>query len=77
MLHMQATQDAKSDTPVAEPGGEGGDTPAERRCTYMDLALCLTSGLDDKALHVLITAALPPLQVCMISPDLTWLPCHY
>ncbi|KAK9815144.1 hypothetical protein WJX73_008694 [Symbiochloris irregularis] len=37
-------------------------SPTERRCTYLDLGLCLAPGLDDRALHVLVTAALPALQ---------------
>ena len=58
---LQATQEGRADLPSGDT--EGGETPDERRCTYLDLALCLTPGLDDQALHVLVTAALPALQV--------------
>ena len=62
-MHDQVTKDAKAELPPANPITEGGDSPAERRCTFMNLALALLPGLDDRALGVLCTAALPALQV--------------
>ena len=62
-MHDQVTKDAKAELPPADPITEGGDSPAERRCTFMNLALALLPGLDDRALGVLCTAALPALQV--------------
>ena len=62
-LLWQVTKDAKAELPPSDPITEGGDSPAERRCTFMNLALALLPGLDDRALGVLCTAALPALQV--------------
>lgn len=42
---------------------EGGDTPTEQRCTFMEAALALAGGLEDKALATLYKAAKPGLQV--------------
>lgn len=40
---------------------EGGDSPTERRCTFMHLLLTLFSGLNDEALHMLYKAAKPAI----------------
>ena len=42
---------------------EGGENPSERRCTFMELALCLAPGLSMPAIRVLYKAAAPALQV--------------
>ena len=68
---MQVTQDAKAELPPADALTEGGDTPSQRRCTFMALALALLPGLDDAALGVLCTASLPALQVA--HPLYLWL----
>ena len=40
---------------------EGGDSPTERRCTFMHLLLTLFSGLNEEALHMLYKAAKPAI----------------
>lgn len=52
------------DEAAGVPGGrEGGDTPSARKCTYMELALCLAPGLDVNGIGILYKAAKPALQV--------------
>jgi ribosomal RNA-processing protein 12 len=41
---------------------EGGDTDAERRCTFTEAALCLAGGLDAAGAGVLYRAALPGIE---------------
>ena len=41
---------------------EGGDTDTERRCAFLEAALALAGGLDDKGLATLLKAAKPGLQ---------------
>ena len=66
LVPEQVTQDAKADLPPPDALQEGGDTPGQRRCTFMNLALALLPGLDDRALGVLCSAALPALQVSWV-----------
>ena len=50
------------------PGArEGGDTPSARKCTYMELALCLAPGLDINGIGILYKAAKPALQVSYMT----------
>ena len=42
---------------------EGGDTALARRCTFMDLALCVAGGLDTAGISTLYKAAMPALKV--------------
>ncbi len=42
---------------------EGGDTASARKCTFMELALCLAPGLDVNGISILYKAAKPALQV--------------
>ena len=57
------TRDAAGDVPMEEGAvKEGGETPLERRCTFMELALALAPGLDLPAMAVLYKAATPALQ---------------
>lgn len=54
------------DEAAGVPGGrEGGDTPSARKCTYMELALCLAPGLDVNGIAILYKAAKPALQVSL------------
>jgi hypothetical protein len=51
--------DAAAAEVPADAVQEGGDTPAARRGTFLDLALCLAGGLNDAGLATLFkTAAL-------------------
>ena len=55
------------DAAAGVPGGrEGGDTPSARKCTYMELALCLAPGLDVNGIAILYKAAKPALQVQLL-----------
>lgn len=60
----QASADAAAGLPAASAGGEGGATPSEQRCTFLELALALGPGLDARGVGTLFRAALPGLQVC-------------
>lgn len=62
-LHAQVVEDAKAEVPVPDASKEGGENPSERRCTFMELALCLMPGLPAAAVNVLYKAASPSLQV--------------
>ena len=56
---MQVVNDAAAPAVPADALQEGGDTPAARRGTFLDLALCLAGGLSDAGLATLFkTAAL-------------------
>ena len=57
------TEQARSGELGPDAVVEGGDTPTERRCTFMEAALALAGGLDDGALATLHKAARPGLQV--------------
>lgn len=49
--------------PAADAIKEGGENPVERRCTFMELALCLMPCLSPAAVNVLYKVAAPSLQV--------------
>eukprot|EP00873_Tetraselmis_striata_P019446 jgi/Tetstr1/439710/TSEL_028129.t1 len=58
---IKVTQDSNSE--FATSGvTEGGDTPTERRCTFMELALCVGGGLDTAGITTLYKAAIPGLK---------------
>ena len=44
---------------------EGGDTGSARKCTFMELALCLAPGLDANGISILYKSAKPALQVSL------------
>ena len=72
---LQVVEDSKAEVPVADAVQEGGENPSERRCTFMELALCLAPGLDVSAVNVLYRAAAPALQVrlsCSYSTVWCW-----
>jgi hypothetical protein len=59
MFRVQVVNDAAAAGAAADTVREGGDTPAARRGTFLDLALCLAGGLHDSGLATLFkTAAL-------------------
>ena len=45
---------------------EGGDTSSARKCTFMELALCLAPGLDQNGIGILYKTAKPALQVILM-----------
>ncbi|GAB4822579.1 hypothetical protein N2152v2_009625 [Parachlorella kessleri] len=59
---IKVTEQAQSGELGPDAVLEGGDTPTERRCTFMEASLALAGGLDDKALATLHKAARPGLQ---------------
>ena len=59
---VQASEDAAAGLPTASAGGQGGATPGEQRCTFLELALALGPGLDARGVGTLFRAALPGLQ---------------
>lgn len=60
---LQVGEDAAAGVPASGVAREGGDTPTARKCTYMELALCLAPGLDVNGISILYKAAKPSLQV--------------
>ena len=59
----QIASDAAAELPAADAVTAGGENPSERRCTFLDLALYLSSGLDASAIAILYKAIRPVLQV--------------
>ena len=59
----QVTQDALAEVPAADALTEGGDSPSEQRCTFLELALALAGSLDAPAIGMLYKAVKPALQV--------------
>ena len=51
---------------------EGGDTASARKCTFMELALCLAPGLDVNGISILYKSAKPALQVTLLSLHAVW-----
>lgn len=47
---------------------EGGDTASARKCTFMELALCLAPGLDPNGISILYKSAKPALHVSLLLP---------
>ena len=64
---VQASEDAAAGMPAASAGAQGGATPSEQRCTFLELALALGPGLDARGVGTLFRAALPGLQVGSIG----------
>lgn len=64
MCTEQVTQDARAELPAADALTEGGDSPSEQRCTFLELALALAGALDTSAIAMLYKAVKPALQVC-------------
>ena len=62
-VYTQVGEDEAAGTPATGVAREGGDTPSARKCTYMELALCLAPGLDVNGITILYKAAKPALQV--------------
>lgn len=59
----QVTQDTLAEVPAADALTEGGDSPSEQRCTFLELALALAGSLDAPAIGMLYKAIKPALQV--------------
>ncbi|CAG9462050.1 unnamed protein product [Pedinophyceae sp. YPF-701] len=55
-------QDAQAEVPPMDPVVDGGDTPLQRRCTFMELALCLGGGLDAKSRAALYELAVGTVE---------------
>lgn len=64
---VQVTRDAVADVPATDALTEGGDSPSEQRCTFLELALALAGSLDTAAIGMLYKAVKPALQVCSCS----------
>lgn len=62
-VSLQVGEDEAAGVPATGVAREGGDTPTARKCTYMELALCLAPGLDVNGVTILYKAAKPTLQV--------------
>ena len=65
---VQVTQDARAEVPAADALAEGGDSPSEQRCTFLELALALAGSLDAAAISMLYKALKPALQVRPCPP---------
>lgn len=76
MFCVQVVSDAAAAEAPADTVREGGDTPAARRGTFLDLALCLAGGLHDMGLATLFkTAALGlPVGALLVSSSVAWCP---
>lgn len=60
---IQVVKDTAAEVPPPDMITEGGDTPAARRCTLLDLALCFAGGLPPSGLLTLFNAARAGLTV--------------
>ena len=63
LLLVQVTADAAADLPPPDALKEGGDSASQRKCTFMELALCLAPGLNVAGIEILCKAIKPALQV--------------
>lgn len=61
---LQIATDEAAELPAADAVTIGGENASERRCTFLDLALYLSSGLDASAIAILYKAIKPIMQVC-------------
>jgi ribosomal RNA-processing protein 12 len=61
-------QDAAAEVPPPDAVTEGGGSPSERRCAFLELALALGPGLPPDALDLLYRAAKFALQVPPAAP---------
>ncbi|KAK9864417.1 hypothetical protein WJX84_009705 [Apatococcus fuscideae] len=59
---IKIATDAAAELPAADAVTAGGENASERRCTFLDLALYLSSGLDASAIAILYKAIKPILQ---------------
>ncbi|KAL0054199.1 hypothetical protein WJX82_005285 [Trebouxia sp. C0006] len=59
---LKVGEDEAAGVPAIGVAREGGATPTARKCTYMELALCLAPGLDVNGVSILYKAAKPSLQ---------------
>eukprot|EP00798_Chlamydomonas_sp_ICE-L_P031076 gene31076-6203_t len=59
---IKIVDDASNEVPPPDMISEGGSDPVSRRCSFMELALCCSSGLDDVGLATLYKAAKPGLS---------------
>ncbi|DBA66455.1 TPA: hypothetical protein ACH3X2_002431 [Trebouxia sp. C0005] len=59
---LKVGEDEAAGVPATGVAREGGDSPTARKCTYMELALCLAPGLDVNGVSILYKAAKPSLQ---------------
>ncbi|KAL3148459.1 hypothetical protein ABBQ38_013906 [Trebouxia sp. C0009 RCD-2024] len=55
-------EDEAAGVPAVGPAREGGDSSSARKCTFMELALCLAPGLDVNGISILYKSAKPALQ---------------
>lgn len=77
-VHLsQVVEESKGEEGVPGSVREGGENPSERRCTFMELSLCLTPGLSTAAVKVLYTASSPSLQVSPPPPPFSCRPHHF
>ena len=60
---VQVREDEAAGIPAVGIAKQGGDTASARKCTFMELALCLAPGLDLNGISILYKAAKPALQV--------------
>lgn len=71
---MQVGEDEAAGIPAVGSAREGGDSASARKCTFMELALCLAPGLDANGVSILYKSAKPALQV---SLQLLMQPAHH
>lgn len=64
LLCLQLSQAAHADVPPPSTVREGGSTPTEQRCSFLDLTLALAGGLDTDCIKLLFTTAKGAMQVC-------------
>lgn len=62
----QVGEDEAAGIPAVGIAREGGDSASARKCTFMELALCLAPGLDLKGISILYKSAKPALQVSLL-----------
>lgn len=53
LVCTQVVADCQAEVPPPDLITEGGSTPTERRCSFLELALGLAGGLDDGAMTTL------------------------
>lgn len=64
---VQVGEDEAAGVPAVGPAREGGDSSSARKCTFMELALCLAPGLDVNGISILYKSAKPALQVSLVT----------
>lgn len=72
---MQVGEDEAAGVPAVGAAREGGDSSSARKCTFMELALCLAPGLDVNGISILYKSAKPALQVSLCSSLLPKVQC--